>query len=163
MFITQENIRNIIGRQVHDSVFQNDCGLGTVVSVFTVSGELGCTVNYKLDRLVLKHTGPSSGVIVNGPVSGTINNGNSYVRYDLMSNNYVAANSSERESAFRGMFWDSTKHESVVGIEGKDVISVVNIEGDYRLIRETYTDINIDYFPDILVGISRTISNLTLL
>ena len=136
-----------------------------VVSTFETSGELGCRVHYVLDRLVLKNDGSMDGVLVSGPVSGTINTGNSYVRWGEMSDAYVSGHPTERGAAWRGMMYNPSEH----GSSGP-----VNLNKDFRLVRETYYDSaidgTIDYYPDTLSGMyissgvvaSSTISQLNL-
>lgn len=158
--LTSNNVRDYVGRQVFDRRYQNDYGLGVIVSTFSLSGELGCRVHYSLDRLVLNNTGSMSGVIVNGPVSGTINAGFHYIRYDQMADRYVAANPSVREGSIIGMNWNPSLSGNV-NADGSAGVTITN--QDYRLIRQTYTDITVDYYPDNYSNGSGAISLLTVL
>ena len=158
IFLTSNNIKDFVGRQVLDASYQNNYGIGVIVSTFELSGELGCRVHYNLDRLVLKHDGAMAGVTVNGPVSGTINTGNSYVRWDAMSAAYTTANPGERGTALKGM---NVNPHWLSGATGPSATNK-----DFGLVRETIYDSDIDgtiqYYPDTMSGISGTISQLTL-
>jgi hypothetical protein len=143
--LTSNNVKDYVGRQVFDRRYQNDYGLGVIVSTFSISGETGCRVHYSLDRLVLKHDGPMSGIIVNEPVSGTINAGFHYIRYDQMADRYVAAHPSVREGSIIGMNWNPSIENGGSGTAGSGS-TITNLE--YRLVRTTYTDLTVDYYPD---------------
>lgn len=159
--LTSNNVKDYVGRQVFDRRYQNDYGLGVIVSTFTLSGEMGCRVHYSLDRLVLKHDASMSGVIVNGPVSGAIHSGFHYVRLDQMADRYIAANPSVREGSIIGMNWNPSLPNNGSGSAG-DGVTITN--QDYRLVRTNFCDITVEYFPDTYSYVnSGTLSLLTVL
>lgn len=159
--LTSNNVRDYVGRQVFDRRYQNDYGLGIIVSTFTISGETGCRVHYSLDRLVLNHTGSMSGVIVQGPVSGTaIHSGFHYVRLDQMSNRYVAANPSVREGSILGMNWNPSLSGNV-NANGSTGVTITN--QDYRFTRTTFADVTVDYYPDSPIDYSNGSGGISLL
>lgn len=134
ILIDSGNISNLINREVFDPTFVNDNAVGTISSAFLISGEFGLNVHYELDRLQLDESATSmSGVIVDDQVSGTINRGISHIRYDLMADNYVAANPSLRGASLIGMHWNPEYHSGVAS--------------DYKLVRQNYYNDEIKYYP----------------
>lgn len=155
VFLTSNNIKDYVGRHVFDTSIQNDYGLGTIVSTFEISGEIGVRVAYSLDRLVANDKNTMEGLIVNDPVSGQLNSGeypgtvsgmpgtgSAYIRYDEMSDNYVAANPTDRGGTFRGMNYspaDRAGSFTDVGVFGT---------AEQRLVRKVYFDETVSYYPE---------------
>lgn len=160
ILLTSNNVKDYIGRQVFDKRYQNDYGLGVIASTFSISGETGCRVHYSLDRLVLNHTGSMSGVIVDGPYSGTIHSGFHYVMLGQMADRYVTSNSSVREGSIIGMNWNPSLSGNV-NADGSAGVTITN--QDYRLLRTVYTDVYVNYYPDSPIDYSNGSGGISLL
>lgn len=122
-----------IGLQVFDTSSQNDYGVGTIVSQFNYSGEVGVSVAFDLNRLVLNSEGAMSGVIVNGPYSGSINTGGSYVDYQAMVDRSGL-------DTFQGMIWEPNDDA---------LDKTVETISDYRLKRKNFYQAEVYYFPQV--------------
>lgn len=128
------------------------CGVGTIVSTFEISGEIGVRVAYSIDRLTINiedQMSAISGYV--SQVSGDLINGNSYIDWASLSDDFVATYPTVRGGSFQGMIFspDMSGDYSSIGVTGTR---------SFKLVEKKIFDGTVDYYPNNASVVSGLIS-----